>query len=169
MVRILCDLYCRTGFLGPPRSLKLVSNGFLEAPLGLVVVCFMQAVGVPTLTAWNTEVAQQSLQLFHRVVQVGRNLSNIDSCMPAILHDLDGRPQGSLQTFRKIKAEMETRRRAYSVVSLCTQTSMLLMLGSTCTSMQSTVQTYLSAGEAAAQGLALVAAHGTPRPRPSHR
>jgi class 3 adenylate cyclase len=52
----------------PLRTKELVQDGVQQAPIGTVTVVFMNATGVSTLLGWNAEVAQQSVQLYHRVV-----------------------------------------------------------------------------------------------------
>jgi hypothetical protein len=51
----------------PLRTRELVQDGVQQAPVGTVTVVFMNATGVSTLLGWNAEVAQQSVQLYHRV------------------------------------------------------------------------------------------------------
>jgi class 3 adenylate cyclase len=52
----------------PLRTRELVQDGVQQAPVGTVTVVFMNGIGVSTLLGWNAQVAQQSVQLYHRVV-----------------------------------------------------------------------------------------------------
>ena len=52
----------------PLRTKALVVDGVQQAPVGVISVVFMNATGVSTLLGWNAELAQQGIQLYHKVV-----------------------------------------------------------------------------------------------------
>jgi class 3 adenylate cyclase len=52
----------------PLRTKEVAVQGVQQAPVGTVAIVFMNATGVSMLLGWNAEVAQQGVQLYHRVV-----------------------------------------------------------------------------------------------------
>ncbi len=48
----------RLGLLGPVRSIRQTSAGFLQAPTGVATICFMSAQSVSALMSWNPEITQ---------------------------------------------------------------------------------------------------------------
>lgn len=49
-----------------PRSLRQFQPGFFDAPYGRAAICYLNAVGVSLLMAWNTPVTQSALALLHQ-------------------------------------------------------------------------------------------------------
>ena len=81
----------RLALLGPVRSEQQLSSSFLEAPFGRAAIAFMKAAGIDSLMAWNKDVAQQSLTIFQKTVQVRVHIcsrfANINLICP-LLFDL---------------------------------------------------------------------------------
>lgn len=61
------DLAARLALLPPLRTRACLVRGVLAAPAGVVAVAFMYIVGLQHLMAWNSELAMEALDLFHRV------------------------------------------------------------------------------------------------------
>ncbi|KAL6764314.1 nucleotide cyclase [Haematococcus lacustris] len=59
----------RAFHLGAVRSVAQSSLGMLQAPYGQAAVCFMNAVGVGILEAWNPTVAAAALKLYQGCAQ----------------------------------------------------------------------------------------------------
>ncbi|KAJ9524753.1 hypothetical protein QJQ45_024359 [Haematococcus lacustris] len=59
----------RAFHLGAVRSVAQSSLGMLQAPYGQAAVCFMNAVGVGILEAWNRTVAAAALKLYQGCAQ----------------------------------------------------------------------------------------------------
>ncbi|GFH17596.1 guanylate cyclase domain-containing protein, partial [Haematococcus lacustris] len=59
----------RAFHLGAVRSVAQSSLGILQAPYGQAAVCFMNAVGVGILEAWNRTVAAAALKLYQGCAQ----------------------------------------------------------------------------------------------------
>ncbi|KAJ9524357.1 hypothetical protein QJQ45_008547 [Haematococcus lacustris] len=59
----------RAFHLGDVRSVAQSSLGILQAPYGQAAVCFMNAVGVGILEAWNPTVAAAALKLYQGCAQ----------------------------------------------------------------------------------------------------
>jgi hypothetical protein len=54
--------------LGPVKSVAQTEAGMLDAPCGTAAICFMYALGVTALAAWDQAVAADSLAVYHEAV-----------------------------------------------------------------------------------------------------
>ncbi|KAG2448347.1 hypothetical protein HYH02_006929 [Chlamydomonas schloesseri] len=61
------ELAVRLALLAPLRTPACLITGVLGAPVGGLVIAFMYVHALQQLMAWNSEVAMEAVELFHRV------------------------------------------------------------------------------------------------------
>lgn len=66
------EMAARLALFPPLRTHTCLVRGVLAAPAGVVAVAFMYIVGLAHLMAWNSELAMEALEIFHRVRRLRR-------------------------------------------------------------------------------------------------
>ncbi len=61
------DLAVRLSMLPQLRTTACLITGVLGAPVGGLAIAFMYVHALQALMAWNSEVAMEAVELFHRV------------------------------------------------------------------------------------------------------
>ncbi|KAJ9518595.1 hypothetical protein QJQ45_018524, partial [Haematococcus lacustris] len=62
-------LLVRLPLLAPPRTMRQLALGFLDSPWGHVSIVYLKPTGLPSLMAWNADIAKASLAIFHTITR----------------------------------------------------------------------------------------------------